>query len=103
MDQAYRDIARKLDLPDWNNQGGNIFKLVSEWLSNDEHRSWLLVLDNADDIETFFGANSDRSSTDSEQIEPLVNYVPRSSNGSTIITTRDKRVGQRLANRQKPI
>lgn len=102
MDQAYQDIARKLNLPGWNNPGGDIFKLVSEWLSN-EHGSWLLVLDNADDIETFFGAKSSPLSTGSEQIEPLVNYIPRSSNGSTIITTRDKRVGERLAYRQKPI
>jgi hypothetical protein len=63
----------------------------------------LLVLDNADDIETFFGAKSNPSSTGSEQVGPLVNYIPRSSSGSTIITTRDKRVGERLANRQKPI
>ena len=101
--QAYHDIGRKLTIPGWNDPAVNTFKLVSEWLSNNEHRSWLLVLDNADDMETFFGAKSNPLSTGSEQIGPLVNYIPRSSNGSTIITTRDKRVGQRLANREKLI
>jgi tetratricopeptide (TPR) repeat protein len=103
MNQAYHDIGRKLNLPGWNDPTIDALKLVSEWLSNDEHGSWLLVLDNADDMETFFGAKSDPSLSVSEQIRPLVNYIPRSSNGWTIITTRDKRIGERLANREKPI
>jgi tetratricopeptide (TPR) repeat protein len=103
IDQAYHDIGRKLTIPGWNDPAVNSLKLVSEWLSNDEHGSWLLVLDNSDDMETFFGAKSDLSSAGSEQTGPIVNYIPRSSNGSIIITTRDKRVGERLANREKPI
>lgn len=103
MNQAYHDIGRKLNLPGWNDPTIDALKLVSEWLSNDEHGSWLLVLDNADDMETFFGAKSNPSSSVSEQIRPLVNFIPRSSNGWTIITTRDKRIGERLTNREKPI
>jgi hypothetical protein len=34
---------------------------------------------------------------------PLVKFLPRSPNGSIIITTRDKRVGDRLAERAKTI
>ena len=61
---------------------------------------WLLVLDNADDMEIFFNANS---SVSGEQTSPLVKYLPRSSNGLILITTRDKRVGERLADREKAI
>ncbi|KAI9766209.1 MAG: hypothetical protein M1839_005011 [Geoglossum umbratile] len=103
MDQGYKDIARKLRMPGWNAQNVDRFQLVSEYLNDEVHGPWLLVLDNADDLETFFSAKSDLSSVGSKQTAPLVNYLPRSSNGSTLITTRDKRVGERLANREKAI
>ena len=103
MDQAYKDIARKLCLPGWNDPSVDTFQLVSAWLSNDAYGHWLLVLDSADDTEVFFSTKSDPSSVGSEQTAPLVNYLPRSPNGSTLITTRDKRVGERLTNREKTI
>jgi tetratricopeptide (TPR) repeat protein len=103
MDQAYKDIARKLCLPGWNDPNIDTFQLVSEWLSNEAHGSWLLVLDSADDTEVFFSTKSKPSSVGSEQTAPLINYLPRSLNGSTLITTRDKRVGERLTNREKTI
>jgi hypothetical protein len=102
MDLAYKDIARKLSLPGWNDPNVDIFQLVSEWLGDDAHGLWLLVLDNADDMETF-SARSNPSSGGNEQTAPLVKYLPHSSNGSTLITTRDKRVGERLTNREKAI
>ena len=103
MDQAYKDIARKLCLLGLDKPNVDTFKLVSEWLSDDAHGSWLLVLDNADNIEIFFRTKSNLSSAGSEQTAPLVNYLPRSSNGSILITTRDKRVGEALVNREKAI
>ena len=44
VDQAYKDIASKLCLPGWNDPNVDKFQLVSEWLSNDAHGHWLLVL-----------------------------------------------------------
>ena len=102
MDLAYKDIARKLSLPGWNDPNVDIFQLVSEWLGDDAHGLWLLVLDNADDMETF-SARSNPSSVGNKQTAPLVKYLPHSSNGSTLITTRDKRVGERLTNREKAV
>src|SRR5277367_5890035 len=90
VDQAYKDIAKWLCLPGWNDPNVDKLQLVSEWLSDDAQGPWLLVLDNADDMETFFGPKSNQSSAGSERTTPLVNYLPRSSNGSTLITTRDK-------------
>ena len=59
------------------------------------------MLDNADDMETLLNPMSKelrgKSST------PLANFFPRCPNGSMIITTRDKRVGNRLADRAKVI
>jgi hypothetical protein len=71
----------------------------------DDHRNGqlLVVLDNADNQGVFFNADSLSSVSDQQQSEALVSYRPWSSNCSLLITTTDKRVGQRLTNRESPI
>ena len=54
-----------------------------------------MVLDNADDLDTFF-TNPALDTKELECVKPIVDYLPRDSNGLTLITTRDKRVGCRL-------
>ena len=84
--------------------GIDVVKSVFDWLSNDDNGSWLLVLDNADDQEMFFGSGG-RSSQDvlRQQLGRLAQYLPRSTHGSTLITTRDRRVGERFAEQDRPI
>ncbi|RDL35854.1 uncharacterized protein BP5553_06466 [Venustampulla echinocandica] len=103
LDQAYRGVARKLHLADCDNPETNIFEMVFEWLCDEDHGPWLLVVDNADDIETFFGPTSDTSQVRGKSAIPLAKFLPRSPDGSMIITTRDKRIGDRLADRAKTI
>ena len=57
-----------------------------------------MVLDNADDLDMFF-TKPNSTATDSEGTRPLAYYLPQSSKGSMLITTRDERVGGRLAGR----
>ena len=98
--QAYQDIARKLSLPGWDDPKTDVMKIVSEWLGNENHAIWLMILDNADDNEKFFPAP--QSLPEEEQIVPLVSYLPRTSNGFILVTTRDNRVGRRLTD-SRPI
>ncbi len=64
-----------------------------------------MVLDNADDKEVLFGANAQTPSRQSrgQELAALIDYIPRSPIGSTLVTTRDRRVGERLMNREKPV
>ncbi|KAH0558819.1 hypothetical protein GP486_004539 [Trichoglossum hirsutum] len=103
--EEYKNIARELSLPGIDDPDVDTLQLVSKWLSDDINGPWLLVLDNADDMEILFGSNSPTSPQQKIQgpATTLASYLPRSPNGSIIITTRDRRVGERLANRQKPI
>ena len=96
FDQAYTDIARRLELPGWRDPSYDTLRLVSDWLNEADNESWLMVLDNADDLDTFFVRPSSTAS-DNERISPLSDYLPRSSGGFTLITTRDERLGKRLA------
>jgi len=102
--EAYHRIGKELGLSDVDNPEVDTLRLVQKWLSNDANGPWLLVMDNADDIGAFFGLRNDESAEqDGQQAKVLFKYLPQSSKGSMILTTRDKRIGQRLAKSEKPI
>ncbi|CAD6573262.1 MAG: hypothetical protein ASARMPREDX12_005928 [Alectoria sarmentosa] len=100
LEQAYRDIARRLELPGWNDPSVDTLLSVSEWFN--ENEGWLMVLDNADDRDTFF-AKSTSAAADVERTRPLSDYLPQDSQGLMLITTRDKRMSERLAGRDASI
>jgi tetratricopeptide (TPR) repeat protein len=74
-------------------------------LSDEDNGPWLLVLDNADDQGMFFEPAITSRSDDvlQQQLGMLAQYLPRSAHGMTLVTTRDRRVGERFAERDKPI
>ena len=101
IEQEYKEIARKLELPGWDDPKVNIGQMILDRLSDPKHGIWLMVLDNADDDDdTFFSSNLGLGGS---QSQPLARYLPQSGPGFIVITTRDKRVGRRLANSEEPI
>ena len=103
FDQAYKDIAKKRCLPGWSDPQVDTLQLVTAWLDNEDNDHWLLVIDNADDGEIFFGSKSCASWQESKQTTRLFDYLPKGSKGSILITTRDKRVGELLCDKQAAI
>jgi tetratricopeptide (TPR) repeat protein len=75
---------------------------VFDWFSADVHGPWLMILDNADDLEVLFQSLEPSSPVSTLNV-PLADSIPRAQRGSILVTTRDKRVGQRLIDRQAPI
>jgi tetratricopeptide (TPR) repeat protein len=71
-------------------------RLVTDWLLDPPHGCWLLILDNADDIEGTFGEDPAGSSP-SDSIAKLLRNCSCLSNGSIVVTTRDSRLENRLA------
>lgn len=63
---------------------------VSDWLS--DNGPWLLVLDNVDDLTMFFSKSDTLA-------KPISAYLPQTTNGRILITTRDRRVGERVTGR----
>ena len=96
-------IARKLGIPGIENPNANIFHIICDWLSDEKHGSWLMVLDNVDDMETFFTATSEIPSAVGREHTFLSAYLPKSPKGKIMVTTRDTRVGERLTDRKKCI
>lgn len=105
FDQAYSEIARKLQLPGFGDPNVDIRRAVCEWLSDGENGPWLFVLDNVDDQEVLFEGSSLKSlgQQGEQHLAELVKSLPRSSNGCMLVTTRDSRIGKRFGNRGKPI
>lgn len=85
FEQSYREIADALKLPGRDDPQQNVLQLVEAWLKRAESGTWLMVLDNADDPRIFFDPESDDAEAE------LLKYLPQSSNGTVLVTTRYKR------------
>ncbi|KAH8730454.1 hypothetical protein GQ44DRAFT_756360 [Phaeosphaeriaceae sp. PMI808] len=93
VEQGYRDIADQVRLVGWNDPQADIFKLVHNWLRNEQNGKWLLVLDNVDDAAALILLASSR---DHARPRLLSSHLPRSKNGSVLLTSRTRSVALQL-------
>ncbi|RAR04858.1 TPR-like protein [Stemphylium lycopersici] len=100
FEEAYRDIAGRLELPGRDDPKANVLQLVHDWLRDEANGRWFMVVDNVDDVDTFFPAQKCQRQGDeadaSAQI-PLNHYLPQSCNGAILVTSRSKDAATRLA------
>lgn len=93
FEQAYKKIGQALNIPGIDANGADVKQLVKETLNNYKAGPWLMVVDNADDINMIF-----QQSIDVEVVTPaLIDYIPSSPNGSTLFTTRNRKVAVKQA------
>jgi len=90
LEQAYLDVFKQLGIPGCEEDKADIKKLVRDYLSDESIGQWLLVFDNADDIDMWIGKSEQGSGR-------LIEYLPRSKQGSIIFTTRDRKAAVKLA------
>ena len=109
FEHGYQTIARKLAIPGWDDDKVDTLELVHEWMSDEQDRGFLLILDNADDASMFFRLKPDGRELSNERDfsassnKTLARYLPTCGSGLVLITTRDKRVGERLSSREKSV
>ncbi|KAK4207469.1 hypothetical protein QBC37DRAFT_444461 [Rhypophila decipiens] len=98
---AFMSIAEANQIPGYDDCKANVFLLVKQWLENRDS-NWLLVIDNADDMELFQGRATSATTviSDSDRIN-LSEYLPNCAQGAILITTRDKRIGAMLTGGQQ--
>ena len=84
FENAYREIGRVLKVEGIDEGKANVKALVKAALSRVNAGRWLLVIDNADDIDLFFGRTG------------LSHYLPFSKKGSILFTTRNHEVVVKL-------
>lgn len=97
--QSFLSIAEQCRVPGYSDESkADALQLVKKWLEGEVQRPWIMVIDNADDTELFFGsATQDDESIDSHaRNETVGRYIPECPHGSILITTRNKETGVRL-------
>jgi nucleoside phosphorylase/tetratricopeptide (TPR) repeat protein len=84
FENAYRNIGKHLNIKGIDQDKADIKLLVKAALSEESSGSWLLVVDNVDDVTLLFG--------DTE----ISSYLPFNRNGSILFTTRNHEAAVRL-------
>jgi tetratricopeptide (TPR) repeat protein len=91
LQQAYLALGRQLGIPDLEEEQADVKRLVQCHLSQETAGRWLLIFDNADDPDMWVnGAGSRDTSRD------LKDYLPRSSQGCLMFTTRSRKIAVKL-------
>ncbi|OCK88522.1 TPR-like protein [Cenococcum geophilum 1.58] len=90
LEQAYLDVAKQLKITGCREDKEDVKRLVQDHLGKESAGKWLLVFDNADDIDMWIGKSEQGSSR-------LIEYLPKNKRGSIIFTTRDRKTAVKLA------
>ncbi|KAI9903679.1 hypothetical protein N3K66_000208 [Trichothecium roseum] len=86
--QSFRGIAERLELPGRDDPDADLLHLVRDWLQRqNEVAPWLMILDNADNINTFY---------DESDQEPIASCLPKAGHGKILITSRNDVAAERL-------
>jgi tetratricopeptide (TPR) repeat protein len=97
FEEAYRDIADRLQLPGRHDPKTDLLRLVHDWLRDETNGQWLMVIDNVDNVETFFPLRKrQRDEADASVQISLATYLPQSNNGIILVTSRCKDAASRL-------
>ncbi|RAO73453.1 uncharacterized protein BHQ10_009465 [Talaromyces amestolkiae] len=91
VQKSYTEIAGGLKLPGADDQNADVKTLVKNYL-NKTTGKWLLIFDNADDYDMWFGESSEDAKSGR-----LSEFLPQSENGRILFTTRLKKIASRLA------
>lgn len=90
VQQAYSDIASQLRLNCFNDGSDDAKFLVQRHLNQSASGPWLIIFDNADDLDLWVDSNPSAK-------DGIMNYLPKSDQGMVIFTTRSRRVAHHLA------
>ncbi|RYP61640.1 hypothetical protein DL771_010059 [Monosporascus sp. 5C6A] len=114
FEEAYRSIAERLQLPRRNDPNVNVLRLVCDWLQTEEASSWVMVLDNVDDVNLFYpssngGGNkagccpADGNPAARSEQRPLAAFLPKCRNGTILVTSRSMDAAEKLTGSHKAI
>jgi tetratricopeptide (TPR) repeat protein len=105
LEQSFRDIAELIKVRDLKDPQADVFKLVHDWLRNEKNGPWLLVLDNADDVDVLAPrtiqdrnarVNDGHQGNSGALKQRLLSYLPPRRHGSVLVTTRTRRAAMQI-------
>ena len=100
FEEGYRKIADIAKPSGWDKPGADIPRIVHNWLCDEANGRWVMIIDNADDPSVFFHPTDESKSSgghcSAQAADTLSDMLPQSSNGSILITSRNRDVAHRL-------
>ncbi|KAJ6008357.1 hypothetical protein N7540_012333 [Penicillium herquei] len=101
-EESLRNLADRAKIPGRQDRNSNIFQLFGNWLQDGKIGKWILVLDNVDDDELLQKPLTTWMETQANTpTRPPLRYLLESSNGSIIVTSRNKGVALEIAGHKK--
>lgn len=94
--ESYKRIASEFQISGRDDPNVDVLQLVRDWLEAKYECRWLMIFDNVDDRRIFF-------ETYTYTGKALREYVPQTSKGSIIYTTRNVDIGMDLALDRVPV
>ncbi|KAJ5818925.1 Acyl transferase/acyl hydrolase/lysophospholipase [Penicillium riverlandense] len=91
LEQAYQKISKELRIPVCDNETDDVKALVQKRLGEPSTGRWLLIYDNADDLDMWDGSTTESATN------ALKQFLPISDQGAIVFTTRSHRVAQHLS------
>jgi tetratricopeptide (TPR) repeat protein len=92
FEQVYSQIGHMLKITGIDAKGADVKQLVKDRMSEKDMGPWLLIVDNADDIDMVFRQDHNESGT-----RALMDYLPFSLQGSILFTTRNRKAAVKQA------
>ncbi|KAL6412540.1 hypothetical protein AUP68_03743 [Ilyonectria robusta] len=102
LQQSFSVIARDCQVPGCNDPKIDVLLMVKKWLESENCGRWLMIIDNADDMELFSEGPGPRTRTIANGAD-FARYLPECGHGNILVTTRNKQVGVDLTLGQPPI
>ncbi|KAK2728443.1 Kinesin light chain 5 [Colletotrichum kahawae] len=94
FEESYRSIADILALPRRHDPDVNVLALVRNWLQREDVSPWLMIIDNADDVNMLFSKDG---------IETYLSYLPKRTKSKVLITSRSRDAAERLTGNVKMV
>ncbi|KAL7905410.1 TPR-like protein [Trichoderma velutinum] len=98
VEEGFQLIADAIKLPKRKQPKADIPLLVRNWLSNEHNGRWIIILDSADNSDVLYSTDNSRHGKRS-----LAAYIPKSRNGSLVLTTRNRSLASKLTGGYKNI
>ena len=92
FEQAYLQVGQLLQIPGITEKNADVKQLVKTRLSQESAGRWLLILDNADDIDMLY-----QRMYSNYRLLALIDYLPSSHYGSIIFTTQTRKAAVKQA------
>ncbi|KAH8671817.1 TPR domain protein [Tricladium varicosporioides] len=101
FEEGYRRIAETAKIDGLDKPNVDVLQLVSMWLCDEINGKWVMIVDNADDLNVLFKQTADHNSA--QVVHSLSNFIPQSQNGSIVLTSRNRNVAFRFTGRDSDI